>query len=288
MSGGYTPLFASIVTGTLYGRWPDIGLWPIVLAIADRHGLVDVTPHYLAGATGLPVDDVIACMKRFCEPDPYSRSKADGGSRLVLLDDHRDWGWQVVNHSKYREKARKASYDSQRTESGIDAERKRASRDVPTSPAMSRAVPLSDSDSYTNKDKTKNLLAGRTPPHWFEEFKQVYPKRAGDQQWRKAISAGNARIAEGHQPTEFIGGAARYAVFITATGKGGTEFVQQAARFLGPGKPFLLPWNPPAAAETATEEIKRLNSGGSHETGRVFEAEPSRTGLVPLFGNVRR
>lgn len=140
----------------------------------------------------------------------------------------------------------------------------------------------------TRLDKTKSL-AGGAPPPWFEEFKQVYPKRAGDQQWRKAISAGNARITEGHQPTEFIAGAARYAVFLTATGKTGTEYVQQAARFLGPGKPFLLPWNPPAIAESATDEIKRLNSGGAHApAGRVFEAEPSRTGLVPLFGNVRR
>ena len=65
MTGGYTPLFGSLTTGTLYGRWPDIGLWPIVLSLADRQGHVDVTPQYLAGITGLSVDDVLACMRRF-------------------------------------------------------------------------------------------------------------------------------------------------------------------------------------------------------------------------------
>ena len=29
---GYVPIFESITTGTLYGRWPDIGLWPLILA----------------------------------------------------------------------------------------------------------------------------------------------------------------------------------------------------------------------------------------------------------------
>jgi hypothetical protein len=131
---GYAPLFDSIATGTLYGRWPDIGVWPIVLALADRNGHLDVTPHYLAGVLGLPVDEVVACMKRFCEPDPYSRTKIENGSRLKLLDEHRDWGWIIVNHGKYREKARLMSRDKARTESGADAERKRLSRDVPRSP----------------------------------------------------------------------------------------------------------------------------------------------------------
>ena len=40
---GYTPLFASLTTGTLCGKWPDVGLWPIILSLADRHGEVDVT-----------------------------------------------------------------------------------------------------------------------------------------------------------------------------------------------------------------------------------------------------
>lgn len=152
---GYTPLFSTLTTGTLCGKWPDIGLWPIVLSMTDRHGVVDCTQAYIAGVTGLPLADVTACMRRFCEPDPGSRSDEFSGARLVLLDDHRDWGWRVVNHGMYREKARKAAYDTERTESGSDAERKRTeraahksvSRAVPTHPATSRALPLSDSDS---------------------------------------------------------------------------------------------------------------------------------------------
>lgn len=103
----------------------------------------------------------------------------------------------------------------------------------------------------TRLDQKKNPSASATPapveePAWFVEFKAVYPPRAGDQGWRKALKAGQARIAEGHPPNDLTDGARRYAEFCRATQKIGTEFVKQAATFLGPDKPFLQPWQLPA------------------------------------------
>jgi hypothetical protein len=58
-------------------------------------------------------------------------------------------------------------------------------------------------------------------------------------------------MAEGHTPDEFIEGAMRYRAFCEATGKLGTEYVKQAASFLGPDKSFALPWSlPKTKAET--------------------------------------
>lgn len=155
---GYTPLFSSLTTGTLCGRWPDIGLWPIVLSLADRHGIVDVTPQYIAGVTGLPSNDVAACMSRFCEPDAYSRSAAQSGARLTLLDEHRDWGWQVVNHRMYREKARKSAFDSARAADGRNAERmhdRDQTRADPRPPALTRPQ---------TQTETKTKTQDRNPP----------------------------------------------------------------------------------------------------------------------------
>ncbi len=158
---GYTPVFASVATGSLYGQWPDIGVFLLSLALADKHGVVDVAFPVLAGILGLPVEDVKACMRRLCEPDPASRSRTEEGRRLVLLDpDARDWGWRIVNHALYREKARKAAYDARRTESGEDAERKRKgrrkTRAVPTRPDASRDVPLSNTNANTNTNGEKS------------------------------------------------------------------------------------------------------------------------------------
>ncbi len=140
MSGGYVPLFASLTTGTLCGRWPNVGLWPIVLSLSDMHGRVDVTPMYLAQVTGLPLEEVVACMRRFCEPDPFSRTGVENGARLVLIDGHRDWGWKIVNHLKYREKARKRAQQTEATESGRDAERKARERAMSGDAALSPAT----------------------------------------------------------------------------------------------------------------------------------------------------
>lgn len=80
------------------------------------------------------------------------------------------------------------------------------------------------------------------PADWFLDFKLAYPDRDGDQRWRAAQQAANARFSEGHTPGQLIDGAKRYAAWCRAKGKVGTEGVKQAATFLGPEKSFLLGW----------------------------------------------
>lgn len=158
MSAGYAPLFDSLTTGTLCGRWPDIGLWPIILSMGGKRGVVDVTPDYIARVTGLPLEAVVACMKRFCEPDPYSRTSAEEGRRLVLVDpEHRDWGWRIVNQPLYRERARKMAFDAARGEDGRNAERMAArrsdgTREDPRRPDETREHPPSESDAEAKKN----------------------------------------------------------------------------------------------------------------------------------------
>jgi len=156
---GYAPLFDSIATGTLYGRWPDIGVWPLLLALSDKNGHLDVTPQYLAGVTGLPVADVILCMQRFCAPDPYSRSKTENGSRLVLIDEHRDWGWIIVNKAKYREKARLLGKAEREVASGSNAKRLRDRR----GPPKTAAERPSDADADADKSKNKTVAVALDP-----------------------------------------------------------------------------------------------------------------------------
>jgi len=166
---GYTPVFGSVVDGTLCGQWPDLGVWVVLLAISDRNGLVDMTPQRIAAVLGIPVPDLTACLERLCAPDPFSRTKSEQGKRLQLIDPDRPWGWRIVNHAAYRERARKQAYDSERTVSGRDSERKRLSRDVPRSPATSRS-PNSDSNSDSDKKGIRGAPAvlpdGVDPSSW--------------------------------------------------------------------------------------------------------------------------
>jgi hypothetical protein len=173
---GYTPLFDSLTRGTLCGRWPDIGLWPIVLSLSDARGEVDVTQDYIARITGLPEPEVRACMTRFCEPDAHSRSQIDEGRRLVLLDTHRDWGWRIVNHGYYREKARLAAKNAKEVESGKNRDRMagRIPNDdrPPETAGNRREPPLTDpsnSNSNSNSNKKKKEKDGADAPVEFPE-----------------------------------------------------------------------------------------------------------------------
>jgi len=88
----------------------------------------------------------------------------------------------------------------------------------------------------------------RAEPPEFEKFKLAYPRRSGSQPWSRALQAIHARLREGHSWDEILDGTRRYADFCSATGKVGTEHVQQAARFCGPGQPpeFMQAWSLPA------------------------------------------
>lgn len=128
---------------------------------------------------------------------------------------------------------------------------------------------------------TRRQVSRGTPPEepeWLLEFKLAYPQRSGDQGWRKAVRAAHARIAEGHTSAEFLVGARRYAAYCEAAGKTGTEYVKQACTFLGPDKPFLLPWHPPPKPETAMDRILRANGG--NDNSRVIEHDSELRALT--------
>lgn len=176
---GYTPVFDSVFQGSLCGKYPDLPVWLVLLALQQRGGIIDAHPSYIATVSGLPQADIETAIARFCAPDPSSRTPDHDGRRLEAIDG-RGFGWRVLNHDKYREKARKQEYDKARTESGADAARKAASRLVPTSPAESRDVPLSDAeaDAYASKNKKPVSRASALPePFEITESRKVYAQQ---------------------------------------------------------------------------------------------------------------
>lgn len=143
---GYTPVFRSIFEGTLCGQYPDTAAWLFMLALADKNGHVDKTPQYISAVTGMPVADLVGCIERFMQPDENSRTSAEEGRRLVLIDANRSWGWRIVNHEKYREKARLAAKAAREVEDGRNAERLRDRR----RPPVTAGDPLSNANANTD------------------------------------------------------------------------------------------------------------------------------------------
>lgn len=98
----YVKLFASLYQGTLRGRSDEILVFTNLLAHADQYGIVDKHFKAIAEETGLPRERVETAIENLEAPDPESRSPELNGCRIARLDDHRVWGWKIVNYGKYR------------------------------------------------------------------------------------------------------------------------------------------------------------------------------------------
>ncbi len=100
--GMYVKLFTSIYQGTLRGNSHGLLVFTNLLAHADRFGVVDIHPRAIAEEVGITVDQVKAALLELEAPDPESRSPENEGRRIIRVDEHRAWGWQIVNYLKYR------------------------------------------------------------------------------------------------------------------------------------------------------------------------------------------
>ena len=66
------------------------------------YGIVDKHWRAIAEETGLPRERVEQAILNLEAPDPESRSPEMDGCRIIKMDEHRAWGWKIVNYGKYR------------------------------------------------------------------------------------------------------------------------------------------------------------------------------------------
>ena len=132
-------------------------------------------------------------------------------------------------------------------------------------------------DQGRDQGRDQSCLASE--PSRFDEIRRMYPKRGGGQKWGDAERAYNARLSEGSTHEQILSGVERYSLYVRATGKEGTEYVQQAATFLGRNKGFLETWAAPAEVQdirqmSAVDRVKFKNSqNGSVRDERVVSEQ---------------
>ena len=189
----YGKIFESIYHGSLHGDWETMVVFQQFIVLADSEGVVDMTPSAIASVTSMPIEMIEAGIGRLMEEDPMSRSVTADGRRIVLLDDHRNWGWQIVNHKKYRDT--KDVEDKRRK----DAERQRKSRlnrAVTPCHTLSQEVAHTDTDTDTDTDadtdtSKSNAPASKSDADAFLTFWDVVHLKVGKEAaktaFRKAI-----------------------------------------------------------------------------------------------------
>jgi hypothetical protein len=100
----YGKVFTAMFDGTLAtkGPWQALVTFQQLIALADRKGIVDMTPEAISRRTTIPLEIIETGIAALEAPDPDSRSPDHDGRRIVRLAEHRSWGWQLVNYEHYR------------------------------------------------------------------------------------------------------------------------------------------------------------------------------------------
>ena len=81
-------------------------LWITMLMTAAepaRRGTVDMTVRALAGRAAMSPEDVRWALNVLESPDPHSRTPGNDGRRIERMDEHRDWGWRILNWGEYQD-----------------------------------------------------------------------------------------------------------------------------------------------------------------------------------------
>jgi hypothetical protein len=168
---GYTKVFSSIVTSTIWRESPEVcKVWITMLALANQDGVVEASVPGLADMARVGLAEVENALATFQSPDAYSRSPEYEGRRIEPVEG----GWRILNHSKYRfklspddrrerDRLRKQRWrEHQRSGCPTETGTKRDNRD---SSRMSRHTEA-DADAKAEADKKQEYCAepdGSTP-----------------------------------------------------------------------------------------------------------------------------
>lgn len=188
----YAKLFSSLYQGTLRGCPDEILVFTNLLAHADCTGLVDKHWRAIAEETGIDEARVKAAIKHLESPDPESRSPEMEGRRILPIDEHRAWGWQIVNHGKYRAIRNE---EDRREQNRLAQQRWRdkqkvsdVSRVSPDKPIQKQQAEADTEEEKNGSKEPKTRAPKQTSEQWLESLRKepIYAHVDFDRELRKA------------------------------------------------------------------------------------------------------
>lgn len=124
---GYTPLFNSIITSSIWQEnMPTRIIWITLLAMSDVSGKVEGSVPGLANIANVSVEECQKALEKLSTPDSYSRTKEYEGRRIHEIEG----GWQIYNYKKFRDKAKSRAeyFRKYRQEKKVDKEKNKTNK----------------------------------------------------------------------------------------------------------------------------------------------------------------
>lgn len=216
MSQLYSRVFLQILDSSIAEDFNVRHIFEDFLKLCDfKTGVVDMTRQALCRRLNVPSELLNSVIEKLEKPDPNSRDMEYEGRRIARLDEHRDWGWRILNWSKYdalrtradvslrvsRHRAKVASTD--------DRFRKPSMEEVKLLFTKS-GMPMDEAEKFFNYYESNGWRVGRNPmKSWTSaasNWKKNYDTRRFD-------NIGNGRQASRANPRNvgIIRGPTNYA-----------------------------------------------------------------------------
>jgi len=190
----YSRVFLQILDSSLANDWRARYVFEDFLKLANEDGVVDMTREAISRRTNVPIDVVAHGIEILEAPDPGSRGPAEEGRRLIRLDDHRDWGWRVVNWERYdsirssveHRQAKAREMRNYRAKKHSEPSPKNAQNDVQASNTPPED-PLHVTSRSLHVDYMSSTKAKKAEAEHVEAVYAAYPKKVAKKAAQKAI-----------------------------------------------------------------------------------------------------
>lgn len=247
----YARVFTQILDSSLAEDWQARHVFEDLLKLADSAGRVDMTRPALARRTNVP-EDVIDHAITFLEsPDPESRDPDHDGRRIARIDNHRAWGWVILNWQKY-EAIRNVA--DQRISSAARKRKQRAHEKAlssPTPPSEQSSDVPSPSEGHS---PSRASVTCHSPSH---------PDRDTREREVEFPVGFPANEDEARMHADFVGCTKEFAALVwnQCAGRGGTDWSGQ------PIKNFR------AVLKARTENQRGANGQANSQRGKTIKAD---------------
>lgn len=184
MNTAYAKVFESLFDGSLRGKPDAILVWVNILTHM-RWSVSDIHFRKISDETGLPIERVKTACLFLEQPDSESRSPEEQGRRIVRLDDHREWGWRIVNGEKYRMLGGQDDKTKQLTRKRVEEFRRRKTKAVTLRNVTPTLPPASGSGTGTGSGGNGGTGEGNEQGicvkwEWVMEWLVTVKKNGGD------------------------------------------------------------------------------------------------------------
>lgn len=98
----YSRVFLQILDSSIAEDFTVRHIFEDFLKLCDhKTGILDMTRQSLSRRLNCPVEILNTAIEKLESPDTASRDRDFEGRRIERLDEHRDWGWEILNWNKY-------------------------------------------------------------------------------------------------------------------------------------------------------------------------------------------